>query len=192
VAELELTDTGGVRLPAGSTEPTESTGPTGPAGDTSWMDMAIALAQSNVEAGGRPFGAVVVLNGTLLATGVNEVVARNDPSAHAEILAMRQACAVLKDISLAEAVLYSSCEPCPMCLAAMRWAELGEVVYGADSRAAARAGFEDRELYELFRLPRESWPMRIRQQKLAHGAEGPLNEWKRREQQESKRAEAGS
>lgn len=145
-----------------------------------WLGTAIALAQRNVEAGGRPFGAVVVMDGELLATGVNEVLARRDPTAHAELLAIRAACGVRDSISLAGAVLYTSCEPCPMCLSAMRWAQLTEIVYGADTDTAARAGFEDKELYELFTLPRDAWPMTIRQE-THNSAEGPFSEWTRRE-----------
>lgn len=148
--------------------------------DPDWLGTAIALAQRNVEAGGWPFGAVVVRDGELVATGVNEVLARRDPTAHAEILAIRAACGVVDDVSLAGAVLYTSCEPCPMCLSAIRWARLTEIVYGADSNTAARAGFEDKELYELFTMPREDWPMTIRQQ-THHSAEGPFSEWTRRE-----------
>lgn len=165
---------------AGSAESAESAGSATSADDAHWLDMAIALAHRNVETGGRPFGAVVVLAGTLVATGVNEVLARNDPTAHAEILAIRQACAVLKTASLSDAILYASCEPCPMCLAATRWADLAEIVYGADTAAAAQAGFEDQELYDLFTRPRRDWPLSMRRLRMPHGAEGPLNEWRRR------------
>lgn len=168
MAELELTAPG---WPAG---------PAGPDCDPDWLGTAIDLAQHNIEAGGRPFGAVVVLDGEPVATGVNEVLARNDPTAHAELLAIREACAALKDISLAGAVLYSSCEPCPMCLAAAMWAGLAAVIYGADTGAAAEAGFEDEKLYELFAQPRDTWPMPIRQQVRA-SAEDPLREWSRRQ-----------
>lgn len=147
---------------------------------TDWLGTAIALAQRNVEAGGWPFGAVIVADGELVATGVNEVLARRDPTAHAELLAIRAACGVLDDISLSGAVLYTSCEPCPMCLSAMMWAQLTEIVYAADSDAAAEAGFEDREHYALFTTPRAAWPMTVRHQK-HESAEGPFGEWVRRE-----------
>ena len=155
--------------------------PTGSERDTDWLGKAIALAQDNVEAGGWPFGAVIVLDGSVVATGVNEVLAKGDPTAHAELLAIREACSVLGDINLSGAVLYASCEPCPMCLAAMRWAGLTEIVYGADNDTAARAGFEDKELYDLFQRPRDTWPMTIRQQPHDQ-AEDPLNEWGRSHQ----------
>lgn len=149
--------------------------------DTDWLGKAIALAQDNVEAGGWPFGAVIVLDGAVLATGVNEVLAKGDPTAHAEVMAIREACRALDDISLSGAVLYASCEPCPMCLAAMKWAGLSEVVYGADSDSAARAGFDDKEIHDLFQRPRDTWPMAVRQQ--SHDrAEDPLSEWGRRHQ----------
>ena len=149
--------------------------------DTDWLGKAIALARDNVETGGWPFGAVIVLDGAVVATGVNEVLAKGDPTAHAEVMAIRGACSVLNDISLSGAVLYASCEPCPMCLAAMRWAGLTEIVYGAERDAAARAGFQDEELYDLFTQPRDTWPMAVRQQ--SHNlAEDPLSEWQRRHQ----------
>ena len=146
-----------------------------------WLGQAIALAQDNVAAGGWPFGAVIVRDGAVIATGVNEVLANGDPTAHAEMLAIREACRVLKDVDLAGAVLYASCEPCPMCLAAIRWAGLTEIVYAADRESSARAGFPDKEIYNLFDQPRDAWPMDIRQQ--AHGhAEEPLTEWGRKHQ----------
>lgn len=149
--------------------------------DPDWLGQAIDLARDNVEAGGWPFGAVIVLDGASVATGVNEVLAKGDPTAHAEVMAIREACRVLKDINLNGAVLYASCEPCPMCLAAMRWAGLTEIVYAADREAAARAGFQDQELHDLFQRPRDTWPMTVRQQ--THDlAEDPLSEWRSRNQ----------
>ncbi|ACU72385.1 CMP/dCMP deaminase zinc-binding [Catenulispora acidiphila DSM 44928] len=146
-----------------------------------WLGQAIALAQDNVEAGGWPFGAVIVRDGAVIATGVNEVLADGDPTAHAEMLAIREACRVLKDINLAGAVLYASCEPCPMCLAAIKWAGLTGIVYAADRESSARAGFPDKEIYDLFDQPRDAWPMDIRQQAHDH-AEEPLTDWGRKHQ----------
>lgn len=148
--------------------------------DADWLRTAIDLAQRNVESGGRPFGALIVADGRVVATAVNEVLAKNDPTAHAELLAIRRACAALEDISLPGAVLYTSCEPCPMCLAAAMWAELAEIVYGADSDAAARVGFADREQYELFTKHRQDWPLSMRQQ-MQDSAEDTLEEWARRQ-----------
>ena len=141
-----------------------------------WLGMAIDLARDNVASGGRPFGAVIVRDGVLLATGVNEVLATNDPTAHAEIKAISAACRFLRDASLSGATLYSSCEPCPMCIAATLWAGLAAVVYGADNDVAQKAGFEDKELYHLLDQPRETWPMTVRQQD--HGlADSPFRAW---------------
>lgn len=155
--------------------------PADPGSDPDWLGKAIDLARDNVAAGGRPFGAVIVRDGVLLATGVNEVEAGKDPTAHAEISAIRDACAVLEDPCLSGAVLYSSCEPCPMCLAAALWAELAAVVYGAGSEAAARAGFADQEMHARFDRPRDTWPISIRQQE--HDlADDPLAAWARRHQ----------
>ena len=125
--------------------------------DASWIARAVELAVENVAGDGGPFGALVVRDGALVATGANRVTLDNDPTAHAEVEAIRAACAGLGDFSLAGCVLYSSCEPCPMCLAASLWARLDRVVYAADRDAAARGGFDDRELYELLARDRATW-----------------------------------
>src|SRR5690242_11670509 len=91
--------------------------------------QAIDLATRNVEEGGGPFGAVVVRDGQVIATGQNRVTRDNDPTAHAEVVAIRRACAALDDFSLAGCTLYASCEPCPLCLAACLWARLDRVVF---------------------------------------------------------------
>ena len=90
--------------------------------DEMFMDMAAELAEVNVSEGGGPFGAVIVLDGTVIATGVNSVTRDNDPTAHAEVNAIRNACAALGTFKLDQCVVYSSCEPCPMCLSALYWA----------------------------------------------------------------------
>lgn len=155
--------------------------PSGPDGGPDWLGMAIELALDNVATGGWPFGAVIVGDGVLLATAVNEVAARNDPTAHAEIRAIQEACAVLDAPSLDGAVLYSSCEPCAMCMAAAAWAGLTAVVYGAGSDAAARAGFDDEKIYDLFDRPRDTWTMSVRRQE-HHLAQSPMDAWKRSRQ----------
>lgn len=146
--------------------------------------MAVDLARDNVAAGGWPFGAVIARDGVLLAAAVNEVVSGKDPTAHAEIRAIRDACAVVEDFRLTGAVLFSSCEPCPTCMAAMMWAGLAAVVYGAGSDAAARAGFDDQEIYGLFERPRDTWRMSVRQREHPL-AEEPLRTWTRRHPAES-------
>jgi guanine deaminase len=113
------------------------------------LRRAVELATANVLAGtGGPFAAVIVRDGQVIAEAANTVTTTNDPTAHGEINAIRKACAVLGNFSLAGCEIYSSCEPCPMCLAAIYWARLGAIYYGCDQKDAARAGFDDAFLYE--------------------------------------------
>ena len=120
------------------------------------MQMAIALATENVRIGhGGPFGAVIVRDGEVIASGVNQVSATNDPTAHAEITCLRNACTKLGVFELTNCVLYSSCEPCPMCLAAIYWARCAALFYGNTAQDAAEAGFDDAHLYEQIRRPVE-------------------------------------
>jgi guanine deaminase len=117
-----------------------------------FLRRAIALATENVVSGaGGPFGAVVVRNGRIVGEGVNTVTSAHDPTAHAEVNAMRAACKALGTFSLAGCQLYTSCEPCPMCLAAAYWARIDDLYYGASAADAARAGFDDAFLYEELR-----------------------------------------
>ena len=119
-----------------------------------FMEQAIALARKNVNAGnGGPFGAVVVKDGTVVAEAFNEVVSRNDPSAHAEVLAIRRACEKLKQYQLSGCEIYSSCEPCPMCLGAIYWARPDRVYYAATRKDAALSGFDDDFIYNEIELP---------------------------------------
>jgi guanine deaminase len=114
-----------------------------------FMRRAIALATENVRnAQGGPFGAVVVKDGRVLAEGANRVTVTNDPTAHAEIVAMREACRVLSDFQLSGCDLYTTCEPCPMCLGAIYWARPARVFYAAVAADAAAAGFDDAFIYE--------------------------------------------
>lgn len=110
---------------------------------------AVALATSNVAAGGGPFGAVLVTADGRRFEGVNRVTQECDPTAHAEVAAIRTACRALGTHVLAGATLYASCEPCPMCLASALWARIGAVYFAADRHAAA-AGFDDAAFYEHF------------------------------------------
>jgi tRNA(Arg) A34 adenosine deaminase TadA len=117
-----------------------------------FLRRAFALATENVVAGrGGPFAAVVVRVGRIVGEGVNSVTASNDPTAHAEINAIRAAAKQLGTFTLAGCELYTSCEPCPMCMAAAYWARLDGVYYGASAADAARAGFDDAYLYEELR-----------------------------------------
>jgi len=123
-------------------------------GNPEFMRQAIELATENVRSGrGGPFGAVVVKDGAVIASAANVVTATNDPTAHAEITAIRKACAALKTFSLAGCELYTSCEPCPMCLAATYWARCKAIYYGCTAADAAKAGFDDAYLYDEMKKP---------------------------------------
>lgn len=111
--------------------------------DERFLREAIALAEASIDEGGGPFGAVVVRDGEIIGRGSNRVTRDNDPTAHAEVLAIRDACRQLGDFQLSGCVLYVNCEPCPMCLAAAYWAHLDAVYYAADATDAAEAGFDD-------------------------------------------------
>lgn len=119
------------------------------------MREAIALAIQNVAEGGGPFGCVIVREGKVIARGVNLVTQTNDPTAHAEVVAIRAACAALKTFQLAGCEIYTSCEPCPMCMAAIYWARPERVFFGATKQDAAQAGFDDALIYEEFAKPHE-------------------------------------
>lgn len=123
-------------------------------GNPEFMQQAIALATENVTSGrGGPFGAVVVQDGKVIATGVNLVTALNDPTAHAEVTAIRNACATLVTFQLEGCDVYTSCEPCPMCLAAIYWARCRAIYYGNTAADAAKAGFDDAFLYDEMKKP---------------------------------------
>ena len=121
--------------------------------DIYFLKLAIELAKDNVKNGGGPFGAVIVKDGEIIAKGTNRVTANNDPTAHAEIVAIRQACDVLNDFQLKDCVIYSSCEPCPMCLGAIYWARPKKLVFAANKFDAANAGFDDSLIYDEINLP---------------------------------------
>jgi guanine deaminase len=123
-------------------------------GNPIFMEKAIALATGNVTSGrGGPFGAVIVRGGEIIASGANLVTATNDPTAHGEIVAIRNACAALKTFQLSGCQIYTSCEPCPMCLAAIYWARCDAIFYGNRAADAAAAGFDDAFLYEEIKRP---------------------------------------
>jgi guanine deaminase len=114
-----------------------------------FLRRAIALATENVTRGkGGPFGAVIVRDGTIVGEGANSVTTANDPTAHGEVNAIRAACNALGTFTLAGCQLYTSCEPCPMCLAAAYWARIEAIYYGCCAADAARAGFDDAFLYD--------------------------------------------
>src|SRR5215217_6224373 len=114
-----------------------------------FMREAIRLSIEKMQAGfGGPFGAVVVRNGEIIARGFNNVTSSCDPTAHAEVDAIRKACATLQKFQLDDCELYTSCEPCPMCLGAIYWARFRKVFYGNTKKDAAIAGFDDQFIYD--------------------------------------------
>jgi guanine deaminase len=141
-----------------------------------WLAQVVRLASGNVADGGGPFAAAVVRDGEVVATGVNRVTRDLDPTAHAEVVAIRSAARSLGTHVLVGTTLVSSCEPCPLCLSAALWARVDAVVYAADRDDAAHGGFDDRAFYELFDRPRDTWPLPVRQVEVAE-ATAPFAAW---------------
>lgn len=144
--------------------------------DTYWLGEAVSLATDNVTDGGGPFGALIVEGATVLGRGVNRVTRDIDPTAHAEVGAIRDACRQRGDFRLGGTVLYTSCEPCPLCLAASLWARVDRVVFAADRDDAARGGFDDRAFYEMFAADRASWSTEVARV-ATPSATGPFDAW---------------
>lgn len=156
-----------------------SPGPGGDEADRRFLQRAIALAVASVAEGGGPFGAVVARHGIAIAESANRVTLRNDPTAHAEVEALRRAGAAAGRPELEDAVLYASCEPCPMCLAAALWARVPRIVFAASHEAAARAGFDDTAFaQQLYGQPR---PVQLQQIAIAQmplaEATAPFDAW---------------
>ncbi len=145
--------------------------------DEEYLRRAIALAIENVNAGGGPFGAVVVRAGSIIAEGANRVTALHDPTAHAEIVAIRAAGQALQTHDLSGCTIFASCEPCPMCLGAILWARLDHIVYAATKEDAAAAGFDDSTFYTELAKPAadRQTPM---QQALAGEGLQPMVAWR--------------
>ena len=116
------------------------------------MLAAIDAAIENVHKGGGPFGAVIAKGGEIISVGVNRVTPNNDPTAHAEVCAIRTACLKLGTFNLSGCEIFTSCEPCPMCLGAIYWARLDKIYYGCNKIDAAVAGFDDSFIYKEFEL----------------------------------------
>jgi len=130
--------------------------------ENDFMARAIALSFEGLAAGGGPFGAVVARDGRIIGQGRNNVVPGRDPTLHAEVVAIRDACAAAGTHDLTGATLYTSCEPCPMCLAAAWWARCSAVVYGNGRAEAAAIGFDDAAIYEEVARPIEARRMPVR------------------------------
>jgi guanine deaminase len=134
------------------------------------LRLAIALARESVREGGGPFGALVAREGRVIAAGKNQVTLANDPTAHAEVVAIRAACAELASFSLEGCELFSSCEPCPMCLAASYWARVERVTFAATRADAAAAGFDDARIEREQALPADQRALPLVQLLHAEGA----------------------
>lgn len=123
--------------------------------DRQFMQRAIELAEKSVKIGGGPFGAVITKDGVVVAEGHNCVTLNNDPTAHAEVSTIRKACKELNTFDLRGCKIYTSCEPCPMCLSAIYWARLDRIYYGCDKEDAKNIGFDDSFIYEQIALKPE-------------------------------------
>jgi tRNA(Arg) A34 adenosine deaminase TadA len=146
-----------------------------------YLKQAIDLAKENASAtGGGPFGAVIEKDGKVISACSNSVTPDNDPTAHAEVNAIRAACRELGTFDLTGCTLYSSCEPCPMCLSAAYWARVGKIVYAADRTDAANAGFNDSFIYEELAKNPESRSIPIERLMQKEGAE-PFDLWNENE-----------
>ncbi len=147
--------------------------------DEKFMKMAIALSQKNInDCSGGPFGAVIVKNGKVISKSANKVITKNDPTAHAEISAIRIASKKLKTFDLSDCVIYTSCEPCPMCLGAIYWSRISKIFYANTRQDAADIGFDDKLIYDELNLPFEKRNLPIVQ--LMRGeAMGPFKQWKK-------------
>ena len=145
------------------------------------MHTAIERAVDNVRDGGGPFAALVVQDGTVIARGVNRVTASNDPTAHAEVVAIRAACEALGQFYLDGCTLYTTCEPCPMCLGAIYWAHLDRVLYASTRADAAAAGFDDAHIYDEIERPPEERQIEM-QSCLREAGQQPFAAWQANEQ----------
>lgn len=148
--------------------------------DKGHMRLAIRLATESVRKGGGPFGAVIVKNGEVIAASSNRVTLDNDPTAHAEVCAIREACKKLNTFDLTGCTLYASCEPCPMCLASMYWAHIDHYFYGNDKDDAKAIDFDDAFIYEEFAKSPENRTM-PREQMLREEAIVTFQEWSKKD-----------
>ena len=148
--------------------------------ENKFMRMAIELSKESVAKGGGPFGAVIVRDDQVIATGSNSVTLLNDPTAHAEVSAIRAACQAVGDFNLKGCVIYSSCEPCPMCLSAIYWAGISRIVYGASAEDAAEVNFSDKFIYDELALAKNRRALPI-ERTLEKEALVPFIRWRDKE-----------
>ena len=148
-----------------------------------YMLEVIRMAKANVQEGGGPFAALVVRDGEIIGRGVNRVTLQHDPTAHAEVQAIRAACATIKRHELIGCEVYSSCEPCPMCLSALYWARPSAVYYAATKHDAARVGFDDAFIYEELGKNPEARQLAVSRLEF-EGALAPFEAWMAKEDRE--------
>ena len=142
-----------------------------------FMRRAVEISREKMEANmGGPFGAVIVRDGKIIAEGFNMVTTANDPTAHAEVVAIREACSNLSDFSLKGCEIYTSCEPCPLCLAAIFWARIDKIYYANTRIDAAEIGFDDEILYQEIAKPHEDRQLPIHRLELAE-ARKVFDDW---------------
>lgn len=145
-----------------------------------YLEKAIQLALENVDSGeGGPYGAVIVKDNDIIAASANKVTSALDPTAHAEVMAIRSACKHVNDFRLTGCVLYTSCEPCPMCLGAIYWARLDSVYYACNRFDAAEADFDDSFIYDEINLLPQCRQISMHHIKLANASE-PFDAWKKK------------
>ncbi len=125
------------------------------------MREAIKLANDNIKKGGGPFAAIIIKDGKVIARGTNQVTNNNDPTAHAEVEAIRNAAKKLNSFDLTGCEIYTTCEPCPMCFGAIYWAKISKVYYGNTKEDAANIGFDDHFIYEELDLPKENRKLKM-------------------------------
>lgn len=146
-----------------------------------FMKMAIELSQEGMDSGkGGPFGCIIVRNGEVVGKGCNSVSSTKDPTAHAEVMAIRDACRNLNDFQLKDCDIYTSCEPCPMCLGAIYWARPARVFYANSKKDAAEAGFDDQFIYEELDLPYQERKIPFKQL-MAKEAKTVFINWQKKE-----------
>ncbi len=147
-----------------------------------YIREAIEMAAKNAGSGiGGPFGAIIVKDGEVIGKGINRVTSTNDPTAHAEVVAIRDACHNMNHFKLEGAVIYASCEPCPMCLSAIYWARISAIYFAADNTDASKAGFDDSFIYKEIPLPLEKRSIPIKKIE-TDTASKPFDAWIQMEQ----------
>ena len=144
------------------------------------MLRAISISEESVRNGGGPFGAVIARNGEIVAEGANSVTLMRDPTAHAEIAAIRKACEKTGSFNLSGCEIYTSCEPCPMCLGAIYWAHIDKIFYGANQHDAAAVNFDDSFIYKELALPPRERKKPV-ENILPQEALAPFNLWREKE-----------